>query len=200
VLKLFNETPAILLQQHVVWFSKHFPERLREKYWRVVKNMQLNYERAYIISENGTYDIDISDKDKFGLYPTMPETLYEILWGFQGESIRMYPMIPADRYYLRLEAPKFRPDPAHDIYRYVDGITEIDTPLKTPRLRIHTVLDLEPLIMRFYNDNIDDQKVLIRMFVNRCSLAEIPTPTPEEKKIARLIYHPDDVREEFGGA
>lgn len=195
----------ILRNRHVVYFDdagvegSAYPDRFSEKYFRVKRTQQINYDLPFYLSgkdgELPQVDVDFEDDDKIGLYPNNTWSLYEILIGMKSSqgSVLAYPLASINQYLTTLEEGGFRPNTASDAQRYIGAIEESDTPADKPQLRYHTVADLNSIGLRLFNDSLQDDKVVLKMLVNRCYLEEVPEKnlSQKEKDRVREITHYD---------
>ena len=203
MLKLFEKTPSLLLPGHVVKFETakpgdNFSPNIKDgEYYRVVNTVQVPYKIAVILPGTDATELDMSNEasTSINLYPTSTRTLYEILLGFEGDNtMYIYPEIPAGKYLLRLEESTMHPptDLTTLTEKYTLGaITPQDSPVDEPKLRIHTVKDMEPLYFRILNADLDYKKMPIYFLVNKCKIERL---TPEEAKAVetyRLIQKYD---------
>lgn len=199
MIRLFTKTPELLLpRQYVKFTGKDFTDEVKEgDTFRIDKVQQLVYEQTLIIPSNDYTQIDLSSETttSLGLYPTNPKTLYEILVGLKGgKDILIYPQIPAGKFFARLEKPELFPNPTVTQLRYLGYIDVETTPYNEPKLRIHTIKDLEPLIFLIYNDGPDYEKLIMKFIVNKCLMERL---TPQEAAgitIYREIEHYESMR------
>jgi len=152
-----------------VHFSKGWDKKFEDKLFQLEVVQQIPRYVHRIIESGATMDIKLEDE---GYYPTSPRTLYEILFGFKGENIILYPMLPGTDYYLKLEESGFIPVPTDDNKRYLGGYTEEDMPYKQPMLREYVLKKdfMETIVYRLYNDSPEDEHFVLRGIVNRCKL------------------------------
>lgn len=192
VVRLFTETPALLKPRDVIHFSKGWDERhFEDRYFKVERVQELHHDKWRIISAGGYHDLDLSDEDYGGLEPESVESLFEILVGWKPPQILCYPRIPTTDYFLTLEMTGWIPDTTSSQLRYLGAYTGYQTPYDTPRLRIHTVKDMEPIALRLYADSPENEKCIIGFLVNRCEIREIKYEemTEKEKERVREIMH-----------
>lgn len=193
----------ILRNRHVVYFNDEgidgsaYPNRFSEKYFKVKRTQQINYDLPFFISgKNGVLpqiDVDFEDEDDVGLYPNNTWSMYEILIGMESSqgSVLAYPLASINQYLISLEEGGFTPNLTNPAKRYIGAIEESDTPVDKPQLRYHTVSDLNSIGLRLFNDSLQDDKVVLKMFINRCLLEETPERnlTQKEKDRVREINH-----------
>jgi len=199
MLKLFTETPELLLpRQHVKFTGEDFTDYIRKNdMFRIERTQQIVYEQSLIIPASDYTQLDLSSETttSLGLYPTNIDTLYEILVGLKGgEDILIYPQIPAGKYFARLEKPELFPNPASDTLRYIGFIDVETTPYDEPKLRIHTVKDLEPLIFVVYNDGPDYEKLVMKFIVNKCKMVRLSEEEATRVEVYREIQHYEALR------
>lgn len=199
MIKLFTETPELLLpRQYVKFTGADFTDYIREgDTFRVVRTQQIVYEQAVIIPASDYTQLDLSSETttSLGLYPTSTNTLYEILVGLKGgKDILMYLQIPAGKFFARLEKPTLFPNPATAQLRYIGFIDVETTPVDKPKLRIHTVKDLEPIIAVIYNDGSDYEKLVMKFIINRCQLERLSPEEAAKVEVYREIQHYEALR------
>ena len=197
-IRLFTVTPELLKPRYVVHFSKGFKKEWVERYFRVTRVQQLGHEKHRIIASNTSHDIDLSGElaEHGGLYPDLPNSLFEILIGWKPKQALMYPRLPTTDYFQKLEMTGWVPPSADNIateheLRYVGEFSGEDSPYDQPKLRIHAVKDMAALALRFYADSPEDEKVVVKFTVNRCKVDEVRYGdlTEKEKAAVREIYH-----------
>ncbi len=190
MIKLVPESLKKLLREgYVVKFIGDFTDSVKSGDTFIVeRTVQVNYEISVILPPADTTTLDLS---YLGLYPESEKTLYEILVGLKGgKDILIYPQIPVGKYLWRLEKSLMTPNPAVESLRYLGKISVGDSPYNDPRLRIHTIKDLEPMIFRIYNDGSDYEKIVLKFLVNKCRIER----TTYSEKIMREILHFDLLR------
>jgi len=183
----------ILKEKMVVHFvSEEWPDRLAEKYFRVKRTQQIPHDRAFIVATGDSHDFDLSDEDAAGLYPDNAMSLFEILIGLKSStgSMIIYPRT-ANQYIATLEKGGWIPDPTSDMKRYISPISEEETPPEQPQFRVHTVKDMQSVVLRIYNDGPTDDKAVLDTVINRCLLEEVSRGELTEKELdrAREIVH-----------
>jgi len=199
MIKLFTETPSLLQPRHYVKFTgKDFTDYIYEgDMFRIDKTQQIIYEQAIILPPGDYTQLDLSSETttSLGLYPTSIETLYEILVGLKGgKDMLIYIQVPAGKFFARLEKPELFPNPAVPQLRYISTIDVDATPYKEPKLRIHTVKDLEPIIFIVYNDGSDYEKLVFRFLVNKCKMIRVSPEEATRVDVYREIEHYEAVR------
>jgi len=199
MLKLFTETPELLLpRQYIKFTGADFTDEVQENDMFVVeRTQQVVYEQTFIIPSSDYTQLDLSSETttSLGLYPTNPKTLYEILVGLKGgKDILIYPQIPAGKYFARLEKPELFPNFAVVATRYL-GIYDVETtPYDEPKLRLHTVKDLEPLVFIMYNDGSDYEKLVMKFLINKCMIDKVSPEEAEKITVYREIQHYEALR------
>jgi len=75
--------------------------------------------------------------------------------------------------------------------RYISPISEEETPPEQPQFRIHTVKDMQTVVLRIYNDSPINDKAVLDTVINRCLLEEVSRAelTDKELERAREIVH-----------
>lgn len=204
MIRLFDKQPEMLKAGHIVYFSKQFQEfrtDLAEKYFKIKRRILIPVEYIYITPSQDFVDIDLSNVVTHGLWPTLTNSLNEILIGMKDASFVVYPMSPgAGDYIWKLEEALFQTNVANAIFRYVGGIPARDMPFDKPPLRVHAVHDEPAIFLRLYNDGpvlgaagLSYAKAVLKTLVNRCELELIHSPSSEQMKKARKILHTDEI-------
>jgi len=206
MINLFTKTPRMLkginlktgedTPYDIVWFSELWPSRFERKYFRIDYSRVVPVRAGYILDAGESVEVDYSDDTEVMLYPRNDMTLYEILHGIYGPGIHVYPKFPSTEYFLRLEESNGYVNPNVGEHRYLGEYTDIQIPYGEGRLRIHTVKDVEPIVMEIYNDNDQVQKAITLLYVNMCLLRPIPEPSDEDINRARRLWHPDIIKGE----
>lgn len=195
MIRLFTTTPELLKPGDYVKFIGRFTDYIKDgSTFKIERVQQITYELPVILPPNDATLLDMSNETttSLGLYPNNIDTLYEILLGLKGsKSILLYIQIPAGKYFARLEKPELFPNPLIPQLRYISPISCDVSPHTMPKLRIHAVKDLEPVILQLYNDLSDYAKVVLHFLINRCRIVEVP---PEEAKVVREIWHYEKLR------
>lgn len=182
MIKLFTKTPDLLLpRQYVKFVGEDFTDEVKEgEMFKITRTQQITFDYSVILPPGDFTTLDLSSEGttSLGLYPTNPKTLYEILVGLKGgKDMLLYIQIPAGKYFARLEKAELYPNPAVPQLRYISPITVEDTPYNEPKLRIHTIKDIEPIVFQIYNDGPDYEKLVFHFLINRCFMERL---TPEE--------------------
>jgi len=183
----------VLKEKQVVHFlGEEWPDRFAERYFRVKRTQEIPHDRAFIVAPDGSHDFDLSDEDAAGLYPDNAMSLFEILVGLKSTtgSMLIYPRT-ANQYIATLEKGGWIPDTTSDKYRYIGPISEEETPPEQPQFRVHTVKDMQSVVLRIYNDGPTDDKAVLDTVINRCLLEEVSRADLTEKELdrAREIVH-----------
>lgn len=210
MLKLFTETPKLLMNEHIVYFSEKFHTgevaRYAGNFYKVTNPQQVSYDRYYILPGTGNdyLDVDLSNaaSGTENLYPHAENELYEVLFGYSGKAL-IYPIIPApDRHFAKLGYTGMLPDVTNATRMYLGCYKNHDTPYETPKLRMMFVKDLDALILRTRVDapvnptaaNVNSyEKIVFGFLINRCSITKI-TPNPEQASRARKILHYSELK------
>ena len=167
----------------IVYFSPNWSvDDVAGKYFKIEINQSLRMTKSFIISSGSAYTFTIDDDS--GLVPTRDATLYEILVGFKGGTILIYPMYPSTDYFWRLEKAEFAPDYTSSTKRYIGFLMPDDSPEYDPRLRFYTVKDIGDVKFTFYNDSSQPEKLVVTFFVNRCKMVELTEPAEKIAEIA----------------
>ena len=194
-LELLTETPSLLREGHFVFFKGGWPSAKDNKWFQVERTQQIKFDIPRIVSSAGSIDLDFGAPSGGGvgdlnlsLIPVSGDTLYELLLGLKGNPF-MYPMYN-NSYYQRLEVTNVVPSTTDADLRYLGFYDEADSPFTMPRLREHVVKDQQAPVLRLYNDQIDDEVLIIRFIVNRCRLAETAQPAEDLRRVSRIAkYH-----------
>jgi len=191
--------PKLLQERHFVRFTDEWPNQLdhvKGKLFQIEKTNQVPYDLSYIIPTADYIDVDISNSaagEK--IYPENVKTLYETLIGFKPGNYLVHFYIPAGEYMNRLEQTGMVPDVSSTTRKYLGARKPEDSPYDDKRIFSYSVKDLEPLILRTYVDTgIDYEKVVIGLLVNKCYLKQIPSPTTEQMRLAKVIQYYTELR------
>jgi len=191
--------PKLLQEGHFVRFTDVWPDTMKEvkgKFLQIEKTNQVPYDLSYIIPSADYKDIDISNATGGeNIYPVNSRTLYETLIGFRPGNYLVHFYIPAGEYVHRLEQAGMVPDVASTTRKYLGARKPEDSPYDDKRIFSYSVKDLEPLILRAYVDTgIDYEKVVLGLLVNKCYLKQIPSPTPEQRRLAKVLRFYTELR------
>ncbi len=191
--------PKTLQEGFYVRFTDVWPDTMKEvkgKTFQIEKTNQVPYDLSYIIPSNDYRDIDLSNSTGGeNIYPENTRTLYEMLIGFKPGNYLVHFYIPAGEYLHRLEQSGMVPDVTNAARKYLGARKPEDSPYDDKRIFFYSVADLEPLILRTYVDlGIDFEKVVIGLLVNKCYLKQIPSPTPEQLRLAKKIQYYTEIR------
>ena len=182
---LIRPEPFLKPRQYVYFTSSWNIERVAGKFFEVVRTQQLTYEKAIILQENNYYTFTMNEDS--GLLPDRTNTLYEMYIGIKG-NVLMYIRWPSTDYFMRFEKAELKPAEPERLStdvdkRYISVIDQTISPYDKPRYREYTIKEMEPIALVFFNDSIDDEKVVLRFLVNRCMLVE----TEEKPEKFRII-------------
>jgi hypothetical protein len=202
--------PALLQQGYYVKFSDKWPASLshvthrdsngktRGNFFQVKRTNQVNHDLHHIIPSADFRDVDFSNTaSNFNenLYPTSPETLYEIAVGFKPANVLVHFHIPSGEFVSRLEQPGMIPNVASPLLRYLGAKRPSDSPYEDKRLFLYTVFNMDAFIMRLYIDSgVDFDKVVAGLVVNKCLIEQITQPTPEAQSRAKLLLYYSELR------
>lgn len=193
--ELLTETPPLLREGHVISFIGGWPSSKDNKWFTIDRSQQIKYDVARIVAADSSIDLDfrppsgggLGDKN-LSLIPEKDQTCYELLLGFRG-NVLVYPMY-ANSYFGKLETTNVVPDTTNARLRYLGFYDEDDSPFSAPRLREHVVTDQEPPVLRIYNDHPVDERLVIRVIVNRVMLRQVNTVPEDLRRVARVAkYH-----------
>ena len=192
--ELLTETPPLLREGHFINFIGGWPEAKDNKWFRVERVQQIKYDVARIVAADSSIDLDfrapsgggLADKN-LSLIPNKDQTCYELLMGFKGNAL-VYPMY-ANSYFGKLETTNVVPDTGNTRLRYLGFFDEDDSPFNAPRLREHVVRDQEPPVLRVYNDYPIDERLVIRIIVNRVMLVAVSAVAENIRQVARVAKH-----------
>jgi hypothetical protein len=205
--KLFaDRTPPLLLDGHIVHFSKEYSTGevviYGDKYYRVSNPQQVKFVRYYIIPDADYVDVTLSNaaSGTENIYPYQANELNEILIGIEGDSVLMYPIMPSpDRYMQELGYTGMSPSVGDTTKMYLGCLTEVDSPVKEKKFRVCFVKDEVPMVLRLYIDSGEAyEKVMLHFLVNRCSLQHLTVPTEDQKKVARRILRYSEIKKRGG--
>lgn len=209
MIRLFTQTPNLLLQGHIVHFSEGYrtgeTEKFADHYYSIQNPQQISYDRYYILPSTDFLDVDLSNATTGteNLYPHSVDELYEILFGFSGKAL-VFPIIPSpDRHFQKLGYTGMIPDRTDTTLRYLGCYKEHDTPYGEAKLRFTFVKNLDPMLLRTYIDAAVDalfpqEKVIFGFLINRCTIVKLDAPTPDQKMKARRILHYTELKKKGG--
>jgi len=196
-MELLTETPPLLKEGHIVHFSKEWNDDWSEKFFKVVKAKQVEYDVNRILSPGSANIKDVSFEApqgggvsslKISLLPVGSKTMYEILIGIKGTP-KVYPRY-RNKYFLDLEETGCIPDPS-DVDLSALGFYDSEkSPWYAPRVREYTVVNQEPPHLLLFNPFQDDEKIVLNFIVNQCLLAPVQQASGIDAKVAREVnYH-----------
>ncbi len=204
--------PSLLADGYYVRFSDHWPATLtqiadsdntsptgvRGKFFQVGPVNQVPYDLSYKIPANDFRDVDFSNVASAfneNLYPTNNRTLYETAMGWKEANMLAQFYIPAGEYVNRLEQASMVPNVTSPTLRYLGAKKPSDSPYDDKRVFFYSVFNMEPFILRLFVDNgVQEDKIVMGLIVNKCYLTEIPSPTDEQLKRAKLIRYYSELR------
>lgn len=188
--------PRILLPNHWVKFSDKFPENLkvRGKAFRVTKQAQVTYQRAWRIKEACYKDINLSDEDTGEkLYPYDFSILYEMSIGIKLGNYFVIPYFPADQPIYRLDYPTMTPLVSDAQLMYLGNIKPEDSPPDNPVFKLYLIYQLKPVILRLVVDSgVDYEQCALVFLINRCRIEE---GTPPDGVVPKPILYLDEIKE-----
>ena len=194
MIRLFVSPPEFLKRGRLVKFVGDFNSDITDGTLVEIEQTNLiNFRKGYIVPEDDRVLVDFSN---YGtkLYPTEPDSLYEILIGFKtdGEFI-IHPQLPAGHYIWRLEEATMYPDAASPSKRWIGAIKPSDSPVESPKLRIHTLKDMEPLYFEIQNVGTDYGKIILDLSINQCLFRKLSkSETQGYELIYREVVHPSE--------
>jgi len=209
MIRLFTQTPNLLLEGHIVHFSEGYRTGetvpFADNYFQVTNPQQISFDRYYILPSADYKDVDLSNANTGAenLYPNSVDELYEVLFGFMGKTL-VYPIIPSpDRHFQKLGYTGMIPAMTDTTKRYLGCYKEHDTPYNEPKLRLTFVKNLDPMLLRTYIDAALDasypqEKVIFGFLINRCTIVKLDAPTPDQKMKARRILHYTELKKKGG--
>jgi len=185
---LWKGDPRILFlkPREVVYFTPRW-DRVGGKYFQIEVTQQIKRDFHKIIGTGKTLDQELSDDA--GFLPTNLQTLYEVNVVMKGNLI-LYPLWPSTDYYLKKEKAGYAPAPGDDDLRYIGNFDSQDIPwtMDGGVLKLYLVKDMPTILLRWYNDSIGDERLVIRFWENRCKLKEV-----KEAPVYRTIFHYKDM-------
>jgi len=183
MIKLFPKTPEILQpNQYIVFKGKpgeDFPDFIQvDKPYIVEYTKQITFARSFIFPSGEKKTLSLANdsdyENYFNLFPTMKDSLYEILVGLKGgKNMLVFIQWPTERYPFELESPHIHVDLDNSITRMVSPITVDRSPADEPRLRIHTLKDLTEMYFQLYNNGPDYEKLVFKFLVNKCKIKAV---------------------------
>ena len=196
-MELLVDTPMLLKEGHIVHFSEGWRNEKEKKFFKVLTTQQLTYDVIRIVSPGNAniQDIDFEAPNQGGvsdayisMLPVNTKTMYECLIGFKGICM-VYPRY-GNRYQLQLEESQCLPTPSDTTYlAWMGYFDSVQSPYFAPKVRVYTLKDQEPPHWYLFNPYQDDEKIVIRNVVNKCLLELLPTPSEQEKRVAREVTY-----------
>ena len=197
--------PKYLQEGYFVRFTDKWPSTMGHvagKFFQIDKTNQVPYVRRYILptgAVTGDYrDVDLSNGSgvfQESLFPINNSSLFEISFGWKLGSYLIHVYVPADRHISSLEFAGMTPDVANVNRRFLGARKPEDSPFNDHRFFIYAVKDLEPVILRhFVLPGVAWEKAIMGIFVNKCHMVEIKTPTDEQLRKARVIAYHEEIR------
>ncbi|MDP2662804.1 MAG: hypothetical protein Q8R28_18980 [Dehalococcoidia bacterium] len=194
VLDPIRPDPLLRPRDHVLFYG-NWPTYVRECPIEIGITQTIHRENVQVLTRGAANSANIWDlelNDTNGFLPRAANSLYEIRLSFKADAL-LYVIWPTpSTYFFQLENPTFRPDVTSDTNRYVGFVKPADlgTPEKNYQerlLRIITVKDMQPVLLRFYSETMEaDDKIVIDFMINRCQLNKLPQTT--SLPVFRPIY------------
>jgi hypothetical protein len=193
--------PKLLQEGYLVTFPNSWPSTYKNvtgRTFRIETVVQVPYDLSWIIPTGDYRDVDFSNGTgtyQESLYPENQISLFEVAIGFKPGAFITEFFIPADRSLHRLEYAQMEPDITNAKRLFLGAFQAKDSPYDNPQIKFYAVKDLTPLIMRVYClAGVDYEKVVAGIIVNRCKMAEIQSPSEEQKLKAKVIRYYDELR------
>jgi hypothetical protein len=196
--ELLTETPPLLKEGYLVHFSKFWDDKWADKYFKVGRVSQFEYDIFRIVSPGSSAKQDVSfdapsnggvSDQYLSLLPDNNKTMYEILVGFKGLPM-IYPRY-ADKYFQYLEETGCTVNLDDTALRLQGFYDSRQSPWYAPKLREYTVKDQEPPHLYLFNPFQDDEKIVMHIVVNRCMLQAAGAEAAQGQgvKVAREVNH-----------
>ena len=157
-----------------LYMKGDWSDSVKDTLFKVEFTQMIPYLYPVEINKGAYVDIDFSS---IGLYPKSYETVYEIGISVKGDAL-IYPMIPANQYYNKLEASGFVPSDDLSINKYIGGFDE--DILKSGELKEYTVRDYQSIVYRVFGDSYRNTKAVLKFMVNRMHVVRASTEETEE--------------------
>ncbi len=193
--------PKLLQEGYLVTFTEAWPSTLvaiSGKTFQVDTTNQVPYNLRYIIPTGDYRDVDLSNGSgtfQEDLYPIRSQSLFEVSMGMNPGAYVIHFYIPATRHIHSLEFAGMVPDVTSATLVYLGARRPQDSPTEDPRIKFYLVKDLAPLILRVYAlPGTDYEKAILDLVVNKCDLAEVPEPTEDQLRKAKVIRYYDELR------
>lgn len=191
--------PKLLQEGYFVRFPDNWPAELsniRGKTFQVNVTNQVPYDLSYIIPSDDYRDVDLSNAASGeNLYPENINTLYEVVIGFKPGNYMTHIYVPAGEAVSRLEQASMNPSVASATLRYLGAIKPSDSPYDDKRLFLYFIKNVEPMIFRLFVDTGQDfEKCVLGITVNKCRLAQLASPTPDQQRLAKVIKYYSELR------
>ncbi|KKM66364.1 hypothetical protein LCGC14_1481940 [marine sediment metagenome] len=193
--------PKLLQEGYLVHFPMSWPSTYKAvsgKTFRLDATSQVPYDLSYIIPTGDYRDVDFSNGSGTFQEGIMPEnllSLFEVSLGFKPGAFIAEFFIPAGKALHRLEYAQMEPDITNAKRLFLGAYTAKASPYEDPRIKMYFIKDFTALIMRLYVlAGVDYEKVVAGLIVNRCRLREIPSPTQDDMRKAKVIRYYDELR------
>lgn len=212
MIRQFTYGPKFLQDGHIVYFSPAFDvAKVREyagKYFMISEPQVVSYDRSYIIPRTNYVDIDLHNSATTeSIYPYHGMELSEVLMAYRGQNMLIYPIIPPPDWYMNKlgytgKIPRITDTDLRYLgcYKEADSYYDEEEPEETVmKIRFMFLPDLVALVLRAYNDSASaHEKLVIHFLINRCSLEELPSPTEEQKRVARQVLYYTELKKGGG--
>ena len=192
MIRLFAKTPELLQPQQYVVFKgepgKDFPDFIQvNKPYLVEYTSQVTFARSFIFPSGEKKTVPLSNNEDYtnylNLFPTMRETMYEILAGLKGgKDMLLFIQWPTETYPFELESPHLHVDLTDEIERMISPVTVERSPAREPKLRIHTLKNMTDMYFQLYNNGGDYEKLVIEFLVNKCKI-KLAEKMPERYRV-----------------
>lgn len=149
------------------------------------------YANSFILPGNDYKDSDLSNSTAgLKLYPENEGILYQIAVGFKKGDYLVHTYIPKDKYVYSLGYATMYPDVTDPAKKYLGVKTSVESSPEFPLLHFYVIKDMVAFFLRYYVlEGVDFDKCTTQFYINKCELALIEHPTPEQLERAKLIRY-----------
>ena len=196
--------PKLLQEGYLVHFPEGWPSTLTHvvgKTFRIDAVNQVPYRLSggHIIPSGDYRDVALSNGSgtfQESIYPESVKSLFEVSVGLSPGNYVVHIYVPASRSIHGLEfGGMTAPDVGSTTLVYLGARLPADSPIEDPRIKFYLVKDLEPIVLRVYVlPGVDYEKVVLSATINKCLLREIPQPTEDDLRKAKVIKYYESLR------
>lgn len=195
--------PRLLQEGYLVHFPGDWPSTLtsiRNKTFRIEATNQVPFALSggFIIPTGDFRDVDLSNGSgqfQESIYPIQDKTLFEVSLGLKPGNYVVHFFIPATRSIHNLEFAGQVTDVTSPTLVYLGARRPEDSPADNPTIKFYLVNGLAALVLRcFVLPGVDFEKVVLQTTINKCLLQEVPEPTQDDMRKAKVIKYFESLR------